>query len=110
MNTDPKQNLNIYNFGIATDELYDNDAVLEPKIVSGIHVQSVFSPDEKIAAAFRDKYELHKGYIDFQQFLGGVDIVYIKMPLKDRYTYIKQAILAKKHIICDMPYTLEIEK
>ncbi len=36
--------------------------------------------------------------------------MYIKMPLKDRYTYIKQAILAKKHIICDMPYTLEIEK
>ncbi len=82
MNTDPKQNLNIYNFGIATDELYDNDVVLEPKIVSGIHVQSVFSPDEKIAAAFRDKYEYIKDTSIFSSFWAGWILCILKCPLK----------------------------
>lgn len=102
--------MSTYRFGIVTDDLYDNEAVIEPKHVSGIHLESVFSSDKKIADEFCSKYELDTGYSDYNKFLDGVDIVYIKTCSDSRYEYIKNAILAKKHVISDTPFSLDIEK
>lgn len=99
-----------YRFGIVTDDLYDGENVTEPKHVSGIHLESVFSADSKIAEEFCEKYELDSGYSDYDEFLKSVDIVYIKSGRKGRYEYIRGALLQKKHVICDAPHTLEIEK
>lgn len=105
-----EERLDIYKFGIVTDNLNDNDTVTEPKHVSGIHVESVFCEDEKMAAEFAEKYELDKGYADYAMFLNGVDIVYIKTARKNRAEYVEKALKAKKHVICDAPCTLSIEE
>lgn len=99
-----------YKFGIVTDDLYDSEAVMEPKHVSGIHLESVYSQDEEIAEKFCEKYELDSGYSDYEKFLESVDIVYIKADREHRYDYIKQALLKRKHVICDSPHTLDVEK
>lgn len=101
------EQLDIYKLGIVTEDLNDNGAVQEPKIVSGIHLESVFSKDEKIAKEFANKFELDKGYSDYSSFLDAVDIVYIKCCRENRQHYIEEAINAKKHVICDAPYTLD---
>lgn len=99
-----------YKFGIVTDDLYDGETVIEPKYVSGIHVESVFSDDAQVAEEFCEKYELDSGYDDYDKFLNSVDIVYIKAGREKRYGYIKEALINKKHVICDAPYVLEEEK
>ena len=99
-----------YKFGIVTDDLEDSDAVMEPKHVSGIHVESVFSEDAEVARQFCEKYELDNGYSDYDKFLDSVDIVYIKVPRAKRYDYIKAAMLRGKHVISDAPGTLKVEQ
>lgn len=101
-----EENLDIFKFGIVTDDMFDKDAVMEPKNVSGIHVESVFSADKRIAENFAEKYELDKGYNDYDEFLDSVDIVYIKTKLSERSKYVEKALLKGKHVICDAPITL----
>lgn len=105
-----QENMLNYKFGIVTDDLYDADCVTEPKHVSGIHLESVYAEDESLAKAFCDKYELDAGYSDYRKFLDSVDIVYIKSSRENRYKYVKEALLNKKHVVCDAPETLDPEK
>lgn len=105
-----QENLNIYRFGIVTDEIYDNDAVIEPKIVSGIHVESVFAEDPALAKEFQEKYELNGGYSDYDEFLAGTDIAYVKTKRESRCEYVERAIKAGVHVITDMPFTLDTAK
>lgn len=102
--------MSTFRFGIVTDDMYDNEAVIEPKHVSGIHLESVFSSNRKIAEEFCNKYELDVGYSNYNEFLNSVDIIYIKTKFENRFEYIKQALMAKKHVIADVPSTLDIEQ
>lgn len=101
------QNLSIYRLGIVTDSVSDDDIIQEAQCVSGIHVESVFSPQEETARAFAKKYELHSYYTDYVRFLDSVDIVCIKIPKDQRKKYVDTAIDKGIHVICDMPYTLD---
>ena len=105
-----QQSLKMFKFGIVTDDLYDNDAVMEPKNVSGVHVESVFCEDLSIAKQFSEKYELDKGYDNYDEFLSGIDIIYIKSSRKNRQKYVEKAIESGVHVICDAPYTIDIEE
>ncbi len=95
------ENLSIYRLGIVTDDIDDNDCVIEPKHVSGIHVESVFADDRTLAKAFADKYELDKAYSNYDEFLDSTDIVYIKTKRPTRSEYAEKAIIAGKHVICE---------
>ena len=102
-----QETLNIYNYGIVTDDLDDNDSVQEPKVVSGIHIESAFSEDAETAQKFADRYELNKGFSDFDAFLDTVDIVSIKVPRDRRMGYLEKAIKSGKHVVCDLPVSLD---
>lgn len=103
-----EEKLNIYNLGIVTDTIYDNDAVLESKSVSGIHVESVFAENADLANKFAEKYELDKGYSNYIEFLKNVDIVYIKVDKANREKFADIAIRNNKHVICSAPISLEL--
>lgn len=105
-----REEMQTYKYGIVTDDLYDNDNVIEPKHVSGIHVESVFSPDKKVADDFCSKYELFKGYSDYDEFLESVDIVYIKTRRDERLNYVEMAVNKGKHVVVDAPFTMDIEE
>jgi glycerol-3-phosphate cytidylyltransferase len=102
-----EENLSIYRLGIVTDDLYDNDCVLEPKHVSGIHVECVFAEDPDIAGQFSEKYELDRGFTDYDEFLNSVDIVYIKTERAARAGYAEKALIAGKHVVCEPSLTLD---
>lgn len=101
-----EQTFEMFKFGIATDNIFDNDAVLEPKNVSGIHVESVFCQDRDVALEFAQKYELDKGYSDYEKFLNSIDIVYCKTDLDSRKFLIEEALRKGKHVIYDAPLSL----
>ena len=97
----------IYSIGIVTDDTEDNEMVQESKFVSGLHVESVYSEDIFVAREFCDRYELDSYGTDYEQFLEGLNIVYIKSDLKKRSGYIKHALQQGKHVISDTPMTLD---
>ena len=105
-----QEKLNIYNYGVATNDLDDVDAVMEPKVVSGIHVESSFSEDAQIAKQFADRYEMNQGFSDYDDFLDSIDIASIKVPREKRLEYLEKALEKGKHVICDLPVTMDPEK
>ena len=100
----------IFNMGVVTDDIRDNDFVQESKYVSGVHVERVFSEDEETARDFCDKYELDSWWNDYDEFLSGIDIVYIKCRQSEREQYIERAIDMGKYVISDVPAALLPEK
>ena len=100
----------IFNMGIVTDNIRDNDFVEESKYVSGVHVERVFSEDHETAQRFCDKYELGSCWNSYDEFLADVDIVYIKTSLNRRAEYIERALKKGKYVISDSPMTLSSEK
>lgn len=102
-----EETLNIFNVGIATDDIFDNGTILDMKVVSGIHVDNVYAADSQLAKDFCEKYELNKGYTDLEEFLDNSDIVYVKTKVGHRAEMVRKAIEAGKHVITDVPYTLD---
>ena len=97
----------IYSIGVVTDDTEDNGMVQESKFVSGLHVESVYSEDIFVAREFCDRYELDSYGTDYEQFLDGLDIVYIRSGMKNRAAYIRKALQNGKHVISDTPITLD---
>lgn len=105
-----EESLKIYSLGIATDDLCDNDAVIESKSVSGIHAESVYAAEQTVADDFCNKFELDKAYTDYIEFLESADIIYIKTKLENRAELVEKAILNGKNVICDAPISLDKEE
>ena len=100
----------IFSVGIVTDDTEDNGMVMESKFVSGLHVESVYSEDIFVAREFCDRYELDSYGTDYERFLGGLDIIYIKSAQKNRADYIRRALERGKYVISDTPMTLNPEE
>ena len=80
--------------------------VPEAKYVSGINVDSVYNPRVDSAKKFADKYQLSKYFDDLETFFGEIDAVYIASPHETHFDYIKEALLHKKHVLCEKPMAL----
>lgn len=79
----------------------------EVKFVSGINSTAVYNPRKSSA----DKFALTHGldsYSDcFEEFLKGIDAIYIASPHETHYDYTKRALLAGKHVLCEKPFVLK---
>ncbi|MDE6952248.1 MAG: adenylyltransferase/cytidyltransferase family protein [Erysipelotrichales bacterium] len=105
-----KENNFIYNYGIVTDNLLNNDFIFDAEYVSGIHIESVYSEDISIATELCDNLHIDRTFNNLNEFLKSVDIVYINANLEKRYEYIKAALLAYKHVVSDSPMSLDTKK
>ena len=95
-----------YRIGVIGSGRIANRFVPETKVVNGAQVVSVLNPDKDEADAFAKKYGI-EAYTDFDSFIEKVDVVYIASPHLTHYDYIKQSLLAGKHVLCEIPFTLK---
>ena len=77
----------------------------ESKVVNGAQVTAVMNPDDKEAMLFAQMYNL-TAYTEYDQLLKNVDLVYVASPHLTHYEYVKSALMANKHVLCEIPFML----
>ena len=97
----------ILNIGVVGNGRIAKRFIVESKYVSGVNVDCVFGRNEEHIKTFCDNYELNGFYTNYDEFLSKVDAVYIATPHNTHYEYAKNALLNKKHVLCEKPMTLK---
>lgn len=104
------KNFNIIKLGIIGSGRIATRFVPEAKYVSGINVEGVFNPNIDSAEKFAQKFELNFYTDNINEFFSQIDAVYISSPHNTHYEYIKLALNAEKHVLCEKPMTLSGEE
>ena len=84
--------------------------VPESIVVNGIDVVSAFNPLKEEADNFKTQFGLEKSFSNFDEFIEGLDAVYIASPHLTHYDYCKRALEAGKHVLCEIPFVLSGEQ
>lgn len=77
----------------------------EINVVSGVRLVTVFNPNKEQAVAFASKHKIVPSD-NFSDFLSAVDAVYVASPHLTHFQYTKDALVAGKHVLCEIPFTL----
>lgn len=94
-----------YRIGIVGSGRIAHRFVPESKMVNGALVTSVMNPDETQARAFAQQHGL-VAFSNYDEFLRDNDLVYVASPHITHYDYVKRALLAGKHVLCEIPFVL----
>ena len=81
--------------------------VPEAAFVNGIEIVGAHDCDSTVLKEFTAANGLKNAYNSFDALLEDVDAVYIATPHLSHYNLAKQALLAKKHVLCEIPLVLE---
>ena len=84
--------------------------VPEAGFVNGVEVIGAYDNNSVALEEFVNSNKSVCSYTSFEEMLANVDAVYIATPHLSHYTYSKQALLAKKHVLCEIPLVLEKEQ
>lgn len=94
-----------FRIGVVGSGRIANRFVPESQVVNGANVIAVMDPNMISAETFA-KYHGLIAYTQYEEFLNNVDIVYVASPHLTHYDYVKRALLADKHVLCEIPFVL----
>lgn len=98
-----------YRIGVVGTGRIANRFVPETKVVNGAQVTAVMNPNPESAKRFAKAHRL-TAYTDYDAFLQNVDLVYVASPHLTHYDYARRALLANKHVLCEIPFVLSKEQ
>lgn len=99
-----------YRIGIVGSGRIAKRFVPETKVVSGVSVVAVYDTNVRNAQSFAHQFDVEYYHDDYQAFLDFVDVVYVASPHNTHYSYAKKALYADKHVLCEIPFTLNVEQ
>ena len=82
----------------------------EADVVSGAKITAVYDISEEAAQTIAKQSPDIIIYNDLTGFYDAVDAVYIATPHLHHYFYIKQSVLAGKHVLCETPLVLNADE
>lgn len=94
-----------YKIGVVGSGRIAHRFIPESKMVNGAQVIAVMNPDVERAKSFAQTHNL-TAYTNYDQLLKEVDLVYVASPHLTHYDYVKRALLADKHVLCEIPFML----
>ncbi|MDD7303694.1 MAG: Gfo/Idh/MocA family oxidoreductase [Prevotellaceae bacterium] len=100
----------VYRLGIVGSGRIARRFVPESEVVSGTDVTAVYNPIPGQAAPFAREFGLKAFSESYEDFLSQLDAVYIASPHLTHYAYAKQALLAGKHVLCEIPFVLSADE
>lgn len=95
--------------GILTDTNDDNQIVKDSSKIAELEITGVYSKENENAEQFKDRYNLPRVYETREELYDDNDVIYMRTNLESRYGFIKEALNAGKHVICDPPFTVSKE-
>ena len=84
--------------------------VNEAHFVSGVNLEAVCNPNISLAQEFCGKTGIRSAYSSFDEMLENVDAVYVATPHTFHAEYARRALIAKRHVLCEKPFTLNVEE
>ncbi|ACZ31602.1 cytidyltransferase-related domain protein [Xylanimonas cellulosilytica DSM 15894] len=103
------EGLGIQRIGIVGTGRIARRFVAEARYVSGVTVDSVFSPNHAVAKDFVDEFDLRRAADSFDDLIADVDAVYIASPHGTHVDYTRRAIDAGVHVLCEKPVALRAD-
>lgn len=100
----------VVHVGIVGCGLIAQRFVPEASFVNGVNIVGAYDIDAKKGVTFTQTHHLITCYESYEALLADVDAVYIATPHLSHYELTKQALLAKKHVLCEIPLVLEMEQ
>lgn len=94
-----------YRIGVVGSGRIASRFIPESKVVNGAQVTTVMNPNKEAGGAFAQLHDLSVDS-DYDEFLKKVDLVYVASPHLTHYEYVKKALLADKHVLCEIPFVL----
>lgn len=82
----------------------------EADVVNGLKIVATYDIESAAAESLASNIEGAKAYTSAQELYETVDAVYVATPHLSHYSYIKEAIFAGKHILCETPMVLKREE
>jgi glycerol-3-phosphate cytidylyltransferase len=82
----------------------------EADVVNGLKVVATYDIDSVAAESLASSVEGAKACVSPQELYEKVEAVYVATPHLSHYSYIKEAILAGKHVLCETPMVLNGEE
>ena len=83
-----------------------NRFIPEAKFVSGAEISIIYDTDRQKALQMKAEHKIEEIAYNYDELLKNIDAVYIASPHLTHYNYIKRALEAKKHVICETPMVL----
>ncbi len=82
----------------------------ETVFVSGIETVAAYNPEEESLKKYAEEYSVMPFSGDYDRFLGSVDAVYVASPNETHADYVRKAIIAGKHVLCEKPMTFTYDE
>lgn len=79
----------------------------EEKYVSGMNIIGAFNPKSNSGNAFHRKHNVTVYSQNYNEFLNKIDAVYVASPNETHYKYVKEALKAGRHVLCENPIALD---
>lgn len=81
--------------------------VPESEVVNYVKVIGVYDIDKDKASQFADRHMIPVVYQNYDELMNHVDAVYVATPHLCHYAQCKEALLRKKHVLCETPLVLK---
>lgn len=82
----------------------------ETVFVSGIETVAAYNPEEESLKKYAEEYSVMPFSGDYNEFLDAVDAVYVASPNETHADYVRRAIIAGKHVLCEKPMTFTYDE
>ncbi|MEZ3501950.1 MAG: Gfo/Idh/MocA family oxidoreductase [Lachnospiraceae bacterium] len=105
-----RQGFGIVRLGIIGSGRIARRFVPELKYVSGINAEAVYNPHIESARRLAESNELQIYTDNLDTLYEHANAIYIATPHNTHYSYIKDALLHDKHVLCEKPIVLKREE
>lgn len=79
----------------------------EAGFVNGVEIVAAYDIERNRTVDFSEEFPSVVAYDGLEAFYGAVDAVYVATPHLSHYGNIKEALLARKHVLCETPMVLK---
>lgn len=108
--TQLRQDRAFVNIGIIGTGSIASRFVPESENVNNIKVVASYNPDQEANKLFCDRYGIPTAADDLMELFDKCDSVYIATPHYTHYEYVKAALTAGKHVLCETPFVFKEEE